>query len=46
LQASEVIRLRGCMCSKQYDKIVIAQLKEINSLIKEINNNMRGVNNV
>lgn len=27
---------------KQYDKIVIQQLKEINALIKEINETMKG----
>ena len=27
---------------KQYDKIVIQQLKEINQLIKEINETMKG----
>lgn len=28
--------------TKQYDKIVIEQLKEINALIKEINEIMKG----
>ena len=28
--------------TKQYDKIVIQQLKEINQLIKEINETMKG----
>ena len=28
--------------TKQYDKIVIEQLKEINALIKEINKTMKG----
>lgn len=28
--------------AKQYDKIVIQQLKEINKLIKEINKTMKG----
>ena len=28
--------------TKQYDEIVVEQLKEINKLIKEINEKMRG----